>query len=90
MRSFSKRARAYICAYYAFEKEKIARRNHQHHQDLVEEADDQDGHVEQGSLEYWKIEQMGQQLRTHRRAFDFDRGFCNGHMLEWKKEEETA
>ena len=86
VRSFSKRARAYICAYYAFEKEKIARRDNQ---DLLKETDAQDEDLEKGSLEYWKIEQMAQQFRTHRCAFDFDRGFCNGHILELKKEEEV-
>jgi hypothetical protein len=87
VRSFSKRARAYICAYYAFGKEKIARPDNQ---DLLEEVDARDDHLEKGSLEYWKIEQMAQQFLTHRCAFDFDRGFCNGHILELKKEEETA
>ncbi len=85
--SFSKRARAYICAYYAFKKEKIGRRDNQ---DLLEEADARDDHLEKGSLEYWEIEQMAQQFCTHRCAFNFDRGFCNGHILKLKKEEETA
>jgi hypothetical protein len=65
VRSFSKRARAYICAYYAFGKEKIARRDNQ---DLLEEADARDDHIEKGSLEYWKIEQMAQQFRTQQLA----------------------
>jgi hypothetical protein len=79
--------RAYICAYYAFKKETIARRNNQ---DLFEGADARDDHLEKGSLEYWKIEQMVQHFHTHRCAFNFDQGFCNGHILELKKEEETA
>jgi hypothetical protein len=33
---------------------------------------------------------MAQQFRTHQCAFIFDRGFCNGHILGLKKEEETA
>jgi hypothetical protein len=80
--SFSKRARAYICAYYAFEKGNIGRRDNQ---DLLKETDAQDDHLEKGSLEYWKIEQMAKQFCTHRCAFYFDRGFCNGHILELKK-----
>jgi hypothetical protein len=57
---------------------------------LLKETDAQDDHLEKGSLEYWKIEQIAQQLHTHRHAFDSDGGFCNGHILELKKEEETA
>jgi hypothetical protein len=38
-----------MCAYYAFEKEKIARR--QANQDLLEDADAQDDHLEKGSWE---------------------------------------
>jgi hypothetical protein len=33
---------------------------------------------------------MAQQFSTHQCAFDFDPGFCNGHILELKKEEETS
>jgi hypothetical protein len=51
VRSFSKRARAYTCVYYAFEKEKIARRDNQ---DFLNETDAQDDHIEKGTLEYWK------------------------------------
>jgi hypothetical protein len=74
--SFSKRARAYICAYYGFEKEKIGRRDNQA---FLKERDAQDDHLEKGSLEYWKIEQMAKQSRAHRCAFDFDiEGFAMG------------
>jgi hypothetical protein len=53
VRSFSKRAQTYICAYYALEQEIIAQRDNQ---DLLEEADSRDDqHLEKGSLEYWKI-----------------------------------
>jgi hypothetical protein len=45
--SFSKRARAYICAYYAFEKEKIGRRDNQ---DLLKEMDAHDDHLKKGTL----------------------------------------
>jgi hypothetical protein len=87
VRSFRKRVQAYICAYYAFEKAKIAQRDNQ---DFLEKAYAQDDHLEKGSLEYWKVEHMAQQFRTYRCALDFDQGFCNGHILELKKEEETA
>jgi hypothetical protein len=32
---------------------------------------------------------MAKQFCTHDCAFDFDRGFCNGYILELKKEEEV-
>jgi hypothetical protein len=65
---------------------KIARPENQ---DFLKDMDAQDDHLEKGSLEYWKIEQMAKQFRTHRCAFDFDRGFCYGNILELKKEEEV-
>jgi hypothetical protein len=65
---------------------KIARPENQ---DFLKDMDAQDDHLEKGSLEYWEIEQMAKQICTHRCAFNFDRGFCNGHILELKKEEEV-
>jgi hypothetical protein len=55
VRSFSKRARAYICAFYPFEKEKIAWRDNQ---DLLKETDAEmtilkRGHWNIGKLNKW-------------------------------------
>ena len=66
VRSFSKRARSYICAYYAFE-------HTQNNNDLA---------LITCAIEYEKIEQMVQSFRTHRCAFDFDRKFCNAHVQD--------
>ena len=68
VRSFSKRARSYICAYYAFENT----RNDNSNEIAVLSC----------AIEYEKIEQMVQLFRTHRCAFDFDRKFCDAHVKD--------
>jgi hypothetical protein len=69
VRSFSKRARSYICAYYAFEHTRGNGRSN----DIA---------LISCAIEYEKIEQMVQLFRTHRCAFDFDRKFCDAHMRD--------
>jgi hypothetical protein len=34
------------------------------------------------AIEHEKIEQMVQNIWTHRRAFDFDQKFCHAHMKD--------
>jgi hypothetical protein len=68
VRSFSKRARSYICAYFEFEH---TRNNNNNNLALISCA-----------IEYEKIEQMVQNFRTHRCAFDFDRKFCDAHVKD--------
>jgi hypothetical protein len=81
VRSFSKRARTYICAYYALEHTK---------QNINNNDNDTINHDEMALLscavEYEKIEQMLKMFRTHRCAFDFDRKFCDAHVNEIKIE----
>jgi hypothetical protein len=69
VRSFSKRARSYICACYAFEHTRGNGRSN----DIA---------LISCAIEYEKIEQMVQLFRTHRCAFDFDRKFCDAHMRD--------
>jgi hypothetical protein len=80
VRSYSKRARSYICAYYAFEhpKQNINNSNNEttKHDEMA---------VLSCAIEYEKIEQMVQNFRSHRCAFDFDRKFCNAHVKEIEK-----
>jgi hypothetical protein len=68
VRSFSKRARSYICAYYEFEH--------------TRNDDNNDLALISCAIEYEKIEQMVQNFRTHRCAFDFDRKFCDAHVKD--------
>ena len=81
VRSFSKRARSYICAYYTFEhtKQNINNSNNEtiNHDAMA---------VLSCAIEYEKIEQMVKMFRTHRCAFDFDRKFCDAHVNEIKIE----
>ena len=68
VRSFSERARSYICACHSFEHTRNSRSN-----DIA---------LISCAIEYEKIEQMVQLFRTHRCAFDFDRKFCDAHMRD--------
>ena len=81
VRSFSKRARSYICAYYALEHTK---------QNINNNDNETINHDEMAllscAIEYEKIEQMVKMFRTHRCAFDFDRKFCDAHVNEIKIE----
>jgi hypothetical protein len=81
VRSFSKRARSYICAYYALEHTK---------QNININDNETINHDEMAllscAIEYEKIEQMVKMFRTHRCAFDFDRKFCDAHVNEIKIE----
>ena len=81
VRSFSKRARSYICAYYALEHTK---------QNINNNDNETINHDEMAllscAIEYEKIEQMVKMFRTHRCAFDFDRKFCYAHVNEIKIE----
>jgi hypothetical protein len=77
----SKRARSYICAYYALEHTK---------QNINNNDNETINHDEMAllscAIEYEKIEQMVKMFRTHRCAFDFDQKFCDAHVNEIKIE----
>jgi hypothetical protein len=81
VRSFSKRARSYICAYYALEHTK---------QNINNNDNETMNHDEMAllscAIEYEKIEQMVKMFRTHRYAFDLYPKFCNAHVNEIKIE----
>jgi hypothetical protein len=79
VRSFSKRARSYICAYYALEHTKQNNNDNEtiNHDEMA---------LLSCAIEYEKIEQMVKMFRTHRCAFDFDREFCDAHVNEFKIE----
>jgi hypothetical protein len=68
VRKFSQRARAYMCAYLALEKEKEMQTGEQTKQNDLNSVP-------------VKIEQMVKQFKTHRCALDFDRGFINSVIV---------
>ena len=69
-RNFSKRARSYICAYYAFKHTK---------QNINNNDNETINHDKMAllscAIEYEKIEQMVKMFRSHCSAFDFDLKF---------------
>jgi hypothetical protein len=73
VRAFSKRARSYICAYYAFETSS---------KEGIDNGECAAGGQKISPLGYGKIEQMVKKFRTHRCALDFDRGFINGILKD--------
>jgi hypothetical protein len=75
VQKFSQRARAFMCAYLALEKQE---------ETIV-------GDINGEKSAPVKIEQMVKQFNTHRCAFDFDRGFINSVivMQEEDKAEEA-
>jgi hypothetical protein len=73
VRAFSKRARSYICAYYAFETSS---------KEGIDNGECAAGGQKMSPLGYGKIEQMVKKFRTHRCALDFDRGFINGILKD--------
>jgi hypothetical protein len=81
MRSFSKRARSYICAYYALEHTKQSINNNDNKTINYDEMA-----LLSCAIENEKIEQMVKTFRTHRCAFEFDWKFCDAHVNEIKIE----
>jgi hypothetical protein len=73
VRAFSKRARSYICAYYAFETSR---------KEGIDNGECAAGGQKISPLGYRKVEQMVKKFRTHRCALDFDRGFINGILKD--------
>lgn len=82
VRRFSARARAYICTYHHFhllQKEK---------DESEQEVAQQQQEVTTASGNYFSavkfqdIERMSKRFRTHRCAFDFERGFVDAALLE--------
>jgi hypothetical protein len=72
IRSFSRRARAYMCAY------------HMHH--CENEANEQG--VEAFSLTPVSIAKLTKLFKTHRCAIDFDSSFCNPKFIDMTKVDE--
>jgi hypothetical protein len=68
VRSFSKRARSYICAYYAFKHTKQNINNNNYATTNYDEMA-----LLSCAIEYEKIQQMVKMFRTQRCTFDFDR-----------------
>jgi hypothetical protein len=74
LRSFSKRARSYICAYYALEHTKQNTNNNDN-----ETINHDEMALLSCAIKYEKIEQMVKTFRTHRK-------FCYAHVNEIKIE----
>jgi hypothetical protein len=72
VRKLSRQARAYICAYYAFYKDKERRNGG---------GGDDDGiAIMQHSLTLPLIERLVKAFKTHRAAIDFEAGFLNSFL----------
>jgi hypothetical protein len=75
IKSYSARARAYICTYHY-----IAKQNNQKQQQAVasqEQQQQQPAPKEEPTLLLREIEQLAKEFRTHRCAFHFDKGFLD-------------
>jgi hypothetical protein len=85
VRSFNKRARSYMCAYYAFEQTKKHINNNDNDNDNETIAHDEMALLS-CTIAYEKIEQMVKKFRTHHCVFNFDRKFFDAHVNEIKIE----
>jgi hypothetical protein len=78
IRSYSARARAYICTYHYIAQES---------KEQEQVAADPQGNAlqEEPTLLLKEIERLAKEFRTHRCAFDFDKGFLNVSKIHSKE-----
>ena len=87
VRKFSRRARAYACAYYAFHQNEVALRTNNDGEmgrtdDNNNEVDKNINFAHDSALSLVDIENMVKNFKTHRCALDFDRGFINAVLKQ--------
>jgi hypothetical protein len=81
VRKFSRRARAYACAYYTFHQNEMNQRSINIGDDDLPNVRNEN-FLPDSALSLVDIESMVKNFKTHRCALDFDRGFINAVLMQ--------